>query len=111
MRWVLIAAMFLLFAGTIAMVQAEPHAPGALAEDETPECIDYHAKVRYGAYGYNHFVVIRNGCAQDARCKVSTDVSPEVQRVKVPKGETREVTTFIGSPASEFTPKVACTLE
>lgn len=110
MRWSLIASMFLLFAGTITMVQAKPQEPATLA-DEVPECIQYRGEARYGAYGYNHFVIIRNGCDRDARCDVSTDVSPDRHRVTVPAGETKEVTTFIGSPAREFTPQVACTLQ
>lgn len=110
MRWLLITVMFLLFAGTIAMVQAEWRGPGPL-DGEVPDCIQYEGKAHYGAYGYNHFVIIRNGCTRDARCEVSTDVSPETQRVTVPKGETKEVSTFVGSPAREFTPKVTCTLQ
>jgi hypothetical protein len=109
MRWLLVTAMFLLFAGTIAMVQAE--VDGAAALDGTPDCIEYRGEARYGAYGYNHFVIIRNGCDRDAKCTVTTDVNDDTHRVTVPKGQTKEVTTFIGSPASDFKPHVTCTLQ
>jgi hypothetical protein len=108
MRGLLITGMFLLFAATIAMV----HAEGApLGEGDVPDCITYRGEARYGALGYNHIVVITNGCPSDARCTVSTNAAPDPLSVRVPKGETKEVTTLLGSPAREFTPHVTCTLK
>jgi hypothetical protein len=56
-------------------------------------------------------VIITNGCPSDARCTVSTNVAPDPLSVRVPKGETKEVTTLLGSPAREFIPHVTCTLK
>jgi hypothetical protein len=110
MRGLLITGMFLLFAGTIAMVHADG-VPLGEAEADVPDCITYRGEARYGALGYNHIVIITNGCPSDARCTVSTNASPDTQNVRVPKGETKEVTTLLGSPAREFTPHVTCTLK
>lgn len=75
-----------------------------------PACIHYRADSRYVPYGYNHVVVIENGCSKPAACTVSTDVVPQVQNVDVPAGRTAEVTTFMGSPQQSFTPRVRCQL-
>lgn len=82
----------------------------ALAQGSLPECVRVEAIVRWGADAYNHFVRLENGCDRRARCRVATDVSPEVQTVEVPAGRSVEVITFRGSPASEFTPRVSCEL-
>ena len=57
-----------------------------------------------------HFVILESSCQKVASCAVSSDVNPEVQNVSVAPGETTEVATFLGSPASTFTPRVTCTL-
>jgi hypothetical protein len=49
-------------------------------------------------------------CDARADCTVSTNVNPERQAVTVPGHSEIEVTTFLGSPAREFTPKVDCRL-
>jgi hypothetical protein len=77
---------------------------------QTPECIDYRGEARYRGLGYVHVVVIESSCRQTARCRVSTNVDPEVHEVDVPAGETEEVITRSGSPARAFTPNVSCTL-
>jgi hypothetical protein len=81
----------------------------ALAQQQ-PECVRFEGTARWGADGYNHIVRIENNCARAASCSVSTDVNPQVQVVNVPAGQSIEIVTFLGSPASRFTPNVVCTL-
>jgi hypothetical protein len=80
----------------------------ALAQGGRLECVRVEAVARWGADAYNHFVVLHNGCAHRVRCQVATDVNPEAQVVEVAAGQTLEVITFRGSPASAFTPRVSC---
>jgi hypothetical protein len=89
---------------------------GAAQDDDAPpgdvpSCIEHRGEARYRGLGYDHVVVIRSTCDRAAQCRVSTNVNPQVQRVRVPSGETVEVVTYRGSPAREFTPRVACTLD
>ena len=72
------------------------------------QCIQSWPEARYRALGYNHIVHVRNVCDARAECNVSTNVIPEPQAVTVPPHAELEVTTFLGSPAREFTPKVDC---
>lgn len=76
-----------------------------------PACVSVKTDSRYVPYGYNHVVTITNGCARESTCAVSTDVNPETRSVDVPASETREVTTFMGSPSATFTAKVSCKLK
>jgi hypothetical protein len=85
-------------------------APSAAFAQGLPECIRVEAIVRWGAGAYNHFVRIENGCERSARCQVATDVNPEPQTVELAPGQSVELITFRGSPASQFTPRVSCTL-
>ena len=73
-----------------------------------PACVQVTTDSRYVPYGYNHVVVLRNGCSKPATCSVATDVAPQPQAVEVPKGATVEVTTFMGSPQQGFVAKVSC---
>lgn len=86
--------------------------PARLAASATasPACVSARAEVRYANYGYDHYVVVTNGCATLARCEVTTDVAPAAASLSVPPGESRELLTFRGSPASEFHAKVGCRL-
>ncbi|MCA9609153.1 MAG: hypothetical protein KC619_26310 [Myxococcales bacterium] len=81
-----------------------------LAQNEVPDCVTVRGEARWGADAYNHVVVIQNGCERAASCQVATNVNPEAISVEVPAGQTREVLTFRGSPAREFTPRVRCEL-
>jgi hypothetical protein len=81
-----------------------------LAQNEVPECVTVRGEARWGADAYNHVVVVENRCAARARCRVATDVNPQPTTLEVPAGATREVVTFLGSPASAFTPRVQCEL-
>ena len=73
-------------------------------------CVRFWGEVRYGALGYNHLVHIANSCSAEAECVVSTNVSPEPQKVTVEGKSEVVVTTFLGSPARAFTPRVKCTM-
>jgi len=75
---------------------------------EAPDCADVTKQAPYQGYGYSHIVSIENGCEYDLRCRVSTDVTPQPQSVRVEEGETELVVTRRGSPASEFQARVDC---
>jgi len=92
--------------------RALPHPePSPLAEAEGAACVEYETKVNYGALGYDHRVVLTSSCEDAATCTVTTDVNPDPQTVDVPAGQSVTVLTFRGSPASEFTATVRCTLD
>jgi hypothetical protein len=74
------------------------------------DCVQSWPEARYRGLGYNHIVHVRDVCDARAECTVSTNVNPERQAVTVPGHSEVEVTTFLGSPAREFTPKVDCRL-
>jgi len=96
----------LLAAAALALLALAAHAqpkPG-------PGCIKSRGEARARALGYDHVVVIENGCDRAADCVVSTDVAPEPITATVEARKTVELTTFRGSPASVFTPKVSCKL-
>jgi hypothetical protein len=81
------------------------------APDPAAACIKFRPEARYRALGYNHIVIVDDVCAASAECDVSTDVNPQPIHVTVPgKGEV-EVTTFIGSPARVFIPRVDCKMQ
>ncbi|MGM0575414.1 MAG: hypothetical protein ACQEXJ_06760 [Myxococcota bacterium] len=86
---------------------ASPSAAG----DDLPGCISYREDVRDRAVGYDHWVVIRNDCEQDAACEVTTDVNSDPTPATVAAGETEEVLTWRGSPARIFRATVRCTLQ
>ncbi len=75
-----------------------------------PACIAVSTESRYVPWGYNHVVILRNGCSKNATCTVSTDVNPQAQVVDVASGATVEVVTFMGSPAYTFVARVSCRL-
>jgi hypothetical protein len=85
-------------------------AADAGAPSSIPACIGVAKEARYVPYGYNHVVVLKNGCSKAATCIVATDVNPQASSVDVASGATVEVLTFTGSPAQTFTPRVGCKL-
>lgn len=92
------------FAALVVALAGDAGSPGL------PACVHYRPESRYVPYGYNHVVVIENGCSKPVTCAVATDVVPQAQSVDVPAGKTAEVTTFMGSPQQSFVPKVSCQL-
>lgn len=119
-----LARLFLVLSfGSFGLVLAaggtsEARMPLAAADAGTPDsgasslpaCIGVKTEARYAAVGYNHVVVLTNGCQRPATCVVSTDVNPEPQNATIPARQTVEVTTFLDSPAATFVAKVSCTL-
>lgn len=75
-----------------------------------PACIRVATQARWVPYGYNHVVIIEDGCSKAATCTVSTDVNPQPQTAEIASGQTVEVTTFMASAASTFVAKVTCTM-
>ena len=90
--------------------------PPALAADagapapSLPACVKVGTQSRWVPYGYNHVVILENGCSKPATCTVATDVNPASQKAEVASASTIEVTAFMGSASSTFTARVACIL-
>ena len=82
---------------------AQARVPG-----ERPDCVRVEAIARFGAMAYDHWVHLENGCDRAVRCRVRTDVNPEVSTVDLEPGARRDVATFHGSPASTFVATVDC---
>jgi hypothetical protein len=87
-------------------------APATRADPRsTPACIKSWGEARARVIGYDHVVVIQNGCDKPAACVITTDVAPEpIEATVAPKQKT-ELTTFRNSPATAFKPKVECKLK
>lgn len=105
---VLVAAALLVVAPALASSRAAD--AGSAKAPDTPACVHYRTEVRYANYGYDHWVIIHNGCDRAAACVVSTNVNPKPIHVAIPASKTREVLTFRGSPAREFSAHVVCRL-
>src|SRR6185312_6687649 len=101
------AALALLVTAAIGTIAAS-----TLAEKPgVPACVKWGKQVVSTPTGYNHVVWIDDTCDAPAACVVSTDVAPDPISTTVPAKKKVELTTFRGSPASEFTAKVSCKLE
>lgn len=86
-------------------------APETRAQQKpTPACIKSWGEARARALGYDHVVVIENGCDKPASCVITTDVAPEPIQATVEAKKKVELTTFRSSPATAFKPKVECKL-
>jgi hypothetical protein len=95
------------FYGSPAVAEKPAPPPRAPADksgkDKTPAvCTQVTGSVISEAYGYKHVVSVRNGCDKPVECQVWTDVDPTRNVVQANPGETVQVITRIGSPASEF---------
>jgi hypothetical protein len=86
-------------------------APDAVPEKQDERCFETANDARYRPYGYDHYVIIRNGCIHDLICTVSTNVNPGPIEVAVPSGATVEVLTYQRSPSQTFTSTVTCSPE
>jgi hypothetical protein len=71
-------------------------------------CVNVSHQARFNGVGYNHWVQLENTCTFRVNCEVSTNVNPTVVDVQLASKESKEINTFQGSPASEFTPHVVC---
>lgn len=89
---------------------ADAQDAGAPKPPPVPACVRVATQSRWVPYGYNHVVILENGCSKAVLCRVSTDVNPQVQSVDVEPSRTVEVTTIMASPASAFVANVTCAL-
>ena len=105
-------AVFAVAALLVAPVLVSPAAAESATakQPDAPACVHWRTEVRYANYGYDHWVVIHNGCQREAACVVTTNVNPEPIHVGVPEDTTKEVLTFRGSPARQFHARVVCRL-
>jgi hypothetical protein len=90
---------------------SRPEGPDAGKPPPIPPCVKVSSQAIFSGSGYDHVVTIANGCDRSADCDVGTDVSEETLSVEVPAGESRDVVTYRGSPASEFKASVKCSLK
>jgi hypothetical protein len=99
------AATVVLVAGALAQPSppSTPSAPG-----ERPRCVEVTWQARFDGSGHSHWVTVRNGCTRPVACTVRTDVAPSPIQVPLQPGQSREVRTFLSSPAAVFTPQVDC---
>jgi hypothetical protein len=94
---------------------AEKPAPGPKTpnvKDKTAgACTQITPSVISEAFGYKHVVTLRNSCDKPVECQVWTDVDPTPRQVvRAEKGESVEIITRIGSPATEFKAFKECRL-
>ncbi len=82
----------------------------ASVDGERPACVGVTATARWGALAYDHVVQIANRCEAAVTCRVSTNANPTVSAVRVEAGSSKDLVTFRGSPASDFTAHVDCEL-
>lgn len=75
---------------------------------ERPDCVHATAIARYGAMAYDHWVHVENTCPNTVRCTVHTDVNPTPTSIELEAGQSRDVATFHGSPATAFVATVEC---
>ena len=77
---------------------------------KTPDaCAVVSASVRSEAYGYKHVVTLTNRCEKPVECEVWTDVDPTPHNTLLANpGESVDVVTRIGSPASQVTAQKIC---
>lgn len=107
-RWALVTVPFALF--MLALTASTRAADGG-APRPLPACVQVATQSRYIPFGYNHVVVITNGCSRPASCIVSTDVNPTPQTAAVASGATVEVLTYMAANAQTFTALVSCQLQ
>lgn len=89
---------------------AEDKADAGSSASSLPACVAVATDARYVPYGYNHVVIVKNGCSKAATCSVSTNVNPQATSVEVNAAASVEVLTFTASPAQTFTARVSCRL-
>jgi hypothetical protein len=101
----------LLLAPALLVAAAALAVPAADNGAEALSCVRWRSEARYKNFGYDHVVILQNGCDAPAICSVKTNVNPEPISASVAPGEQTEVLTFRGSPASTFDARVSCALE
>jgi hypothetical protein len=94
---------------SLGSASAQGTPPAASAPGERPRCVEVTWLARFDGSGHSHWVTVRNGCTRSVACTVRTDVAPSPIDVRLSPGQSREVRTFLSSPATAFTPQVDCT--
>lgn len=86
-----------------------PNKP-APAPAKTPgNCAQVSAGTRMEPFGFTHVVTLHNGCDKPITCEVWTDVDPTPrQTLNAAPGETVDVVTRLGSPATAVTAFKEC---
>ena len=97
-----------ILASTCALVAGTALGQGMRATGDREDCVEAHGQARYSGYGYAHSVHVANRCDHEVVCHVSTDVSPQIQDVRLAPGASTDVATFLASPASTIVPRVDC---
>lgn len=109
-RTVPLLALFGVLAFSQAASSQVVRVPVKAPPAKTPSaCASVTASVRAEAYGYKHVVTLRNGCDKPVECQVWTDVDPEPRNaLRAAPGESSDVVTRVGSPASSVTASKEC---
>jgi hypothetical protein len=94
-----LASYVLALAGTIA---------GSVPDRAADTCVIVSAEVRRHSYGYDHFVILKNGCDAERECWVSTDVSPTAVYLLVGGGTEVRLLTTRGAPRRNFSVTTRC---
>jgi hypothetical protein len=89
-------------------LETEANSAPAHPKADASECVKHRTEARYRNLGYDHLVYVTNTCEGGVACQVSTNVNREPIELSLRSGETRELVTWRGSPAREFTARVAC---
>lgn len=106
MRILLPAVVFLLaFADPVPREEAGPEEANS---GTAAGCVAWKTEARWSGYAYNHLVHLDSACRETMRCSVTTNVNPDPVKAELDPGEKETVTTFLGSPASEFSASVTC---
>lgn len=105
-----VASAWLAMALAVGLSATSASAQTAAASSGLPACISVTPYARYIPYGYNHFVILENGCAKAATCTVTTDVSPQPRTVEVAPGAAVDILTYRASPAAVFVAHATCAL-
>jgi hypothetical protein len=86
-----------------------PNKPAGPAVKTPGNCAQVTAGTRMEPFGFTHVVTLRNGCDKPVTCDVWTDVDPTPrQTLSAAPGESVDVVTRIGSPASAVTAFKEC---
>lgn len=91
----------------VALAQVEAHE----ASGDRPACVRARGEARMQAFGWDHLVVVENGCASRLVCEISTNVNPVPTTISIAPNETRDTLMWRGSPARAFSARVDCERE
>ncbi|MCA9640645.1 MAG: hypothetical protein H6718_18520 [Polyangiaceae bacterium] len=88
-----------------------PQTPRTLAKASGQGCVEYTTQVSYRNYGYDHWVKLQSACEKPVKCHAASNSNPTGVDQSLAPGEAQTVLLFRGSPASEFTATVSCSLD